>query len=102
MDKHITQVISKNWNLNFTNGLTKLILSFDLSLSLDLYFEEKIQTNFDYIMKLDYRTLYEDIVKDFENKCFKQDSDDLIYLDDEDRKKAKKLIKKKILKNMFE
>lgn len=94
MNKKITKLISNTFNIDFIQDITKIIISYDLELSLTVYFNDHIQSNMDYILKINYKRLYTELIYDFETKC-------KIKFTKKEKEKISIFIKEKIVKNMF-
>jgi len=102
MDIDFAKHISETFDIEFTKEISNLIFSFDLEISFKIYFDNHVKTNFEFIMKINYQTFYDEIICDFEKHSYKDNSDSKISIDWMERKILKEIIKETVLVNMFD
>ena len=102
MDIEFAKFVSETFDIEFSTEISKLIFSFDLEISFKMYFENNVKSNFEFIMKINYITFYDEVICDFERHNYKDNSGCKFEIDQLDRKVLKEIIKEIILVNMFD
>ena len=101
MDSDFAEIVSKTFDIQLTKEITQLIFSFDLEKSFELYFNNKLKSNFEFIMNIDYRTFYDEVIDDFHKHCYKDNSNASLDMNFNDKKKLTTIIRRLNTRNMF-
>ena len=103
MDSDFAEFVSKTFDIDFSKEIANLIFSFDLEKGFELYFDHNVKSNFKFIMNINYRTFYDEIIYDYQKHCYKDSSNMSLYmnLDENDTKKLKMIIRRINTRNMF-
>lgn len=88
MELELSKIISKKYRINFPNELIKLILSFDLEISFDVFLETKF--DLEMAIRLSVPSFYDDILNLFRKDYYKHCDDCNLQFKIKDRKKLKK------------
>ena len=70
MEKNFSNMILKIHDIHLPDAITKIIISFDLERSFDIWFKKKI-TKPEFVLNITFTSFYDDILKQFQSDFYK-------------------------------
>ena len=96
MTQLLKEIVKEEYEIEIPEQLTKLIVSFDLQLSFNEFFEE-MTMDFQFVIGICPASFYDEIIDEFKNNYFKHNKDSKIDLRVKDIIPLKGMIKEIII-----